>query len=47
MGTTVARRPLYYVAKEELFRNRFVAWWLSALGAFIPRSAAAPAHRSA
>src|SRR3954447_1991993 len=31
---TIARRPMYYVAKRELFRNRFVAWWLNALGAF-------------
>src|SRR4051795_29379 len=31
---TVARRPLYYVAKEELFRRRWQAWILNALGAF-------------
>jgi glycerol-3-phosphate dehydrogenase (NAD(P)+) len=31
---TVARRPIYYVAKQELFRHRPVAWFLSALGAF-------------
>src|SRR5215210_5346847 len=31
---TIARRPLYYVAKEELFRNRFTAWLLNNLGAF-------------
>jgi 1-acyl-sn-glycerol-3-phosphate acyltransferase len=31
---TMARRPLYYVAKQELFRNRLQAWVLSALGAF-------------
>jgi glycerol-3-phosphate dehydrogenase (NAD(P)+) len=31
---TVARRPLYYVAKEELFRNRFLGWLLNNLGAF-------------
>jgi 1-acyl-sn-glycerol-3-phosphate acyltransferase len=31
---TMARRPLYYVAKKELFSNRFQAWILSALGAF-------------
>jgi 1-acyl-sn-glycerol-3-phosphate acyltransferase len=30
----IARRPLYYVAKEELFRHRLVAWFLSSLGAF-------------
>jgi glycerol-3-phosphate dehydrogenase (NAD(P)+) len=31
---TMARRPLYYVAKQELFSNRLQAWILSALGAF-------------
>ena len=31
---TIARRPLYYVAKEELFRNRFTGWLLNNLGAF-------------
>jgi 1-acyl-sn-glycerol-3-phosphate acyltransferase len=31
---TMARRPMYYVAKEELFRNRLQAWILNALGAF-------------
>jgi glycerol-3-phosphate dehydrogenase (NAD(P)+) len=31
---TMARRPLYYVAKKELFRHRAQAWILSALGAF-------------
>ncbi len=31
---TIARRPLYYVAKEELFTYRWVAWILNALGAF-------------
>jgi len=31
---TMARRPIFYVAKSELFRNRFVAWFISALGAF-------------
>jgi 1-acyl-sn-glycerol-3-phosphate acyltransferase len=31
---TIARRPIYYVAKEELFRNRFLGWLLNALGAF-------------
>jgi glycerol-3-phosphate dehydrogenase (NAD(P)+) len=33
LGLT-ARRPIYYVAKRELFRHRLVAWYLSALGAF-------------
>jgi glycerol-3-phosphate dehydrogenase (NAD(P)+) len=31
---TIARRPMYYVAKEELFGNRLTAWFLNALGAF-------------
>jgi 1-acyl-sn-glycerol-3-phosphate acyltransferase len=31
---TMARRPLYYMAKKELFRGRFVSWILSSLGAF-------------
>jgi 1-acyl-sn-glycerol-3-phosphate acyltransferase len=31
---TIARRPIYYVAKKELFANRFVGWLLNALGAF-------------
>ena len=31
---TIARRPLYYVAKEELFFNRFNGWLLNNLGAF-------------
>src|SRR5437588_9216348 len=31
---TMARRPMYYVAKQELFRHRLQAWVLSALGAF-------------
>ena len=31
---TIARRPIYYVAKQELFRHRVVAWLLSSLGAF-------------
>src|SRR3954447_11461507 len=30
----MARRPLYYMAKKELFRGRFVSWLLSSLGAF-------------
>jgi 1-acyl-sn-glycerol-3-phosphate acyltransferase len=38
---TMARRPLYYVAKEELFRNRLQAWLLNALGAFPVRRGAA------
>ncbi|HZB75844.1 MAG TPA: lysophospholipid acyltransferase family protein [Solirubrobacteraceae bacterium] len=31
---TCLRRPVYYVAKRELFRHRSLAWLLSALGAF-------------
>jgi 1-acyl-sn-glycerol-3-phosphate acyltransferase len=31
---TMARRPMYYVAKRELFRHRWQAWVLNALGAF-------------
>lgn len=31
---TIARRPLYYVAKRELFSQRLVAWFLNSLGAF-------------
>ena len=30
----MARRPIYFVAKKELFINRPVAWLLSSLGAF-------------
>ncbi len=30
----MARRPMYYVAKEELFRRSWQAWLLNALGAF-------------
>jgi glycerol-3-phosphate dehydrogenase (NAD(P)+) len=38
---TMAGRPMYYVAKKELFRNRLQAWVLSALGAFpVDRGAA-------
>ena len=31
---TVSRRPMYYVAKSELFRYRVAGWFLNALGAF-------------
>ncbi|MGB0098105.1 MAG: 1-acylglycerol-3-phosphate O-acyltransferase [Solirubrobacteraceae bacterium] len=31
---TMARRPMYYVTKKELFAWPVVAWFLSALGAF-------------
>ena len=40
MIATIARRPLYYVAKEELFRNRFNGWLLNNLGAFPVRRGA-------
>jgi glycerol-3-phosphate dehydrogenase (NAD(P)+) len=30
---SLTRRPVYYVAKRELFRNRLQAWLLNALGA--------------
>ncbi|MDQ6834819.1 MAG: 1-acylglycerol-3-phosphate O-acyltransferase [Actinomycetota bacterium] len=31
---TMARRPMYYVAKKELFARRWQGWVLNALGAF-------------
>jgi glycerol-3-phosphate dehydrogenase (NAD(P)+) len=31
---TMARRPMYYVAKQELFSSRLQSWLLNALGAF-------------
>ena len=31
---TLARRPIYYVAKQELFKYRLVGWFLNSLGAF-------------
>src|SRR5438270_10535885 len=31
---TMARRPMYYVAKKELFMRRWQGWVLNALGAF-------------
>ncbi|HVW19000.1 MAG TPA: 1-acylglycerol-3-phosphate O-acyltransferase, partial [Solirubrobacteraceae bacterium] len=31
---TMVRRPMYYVAKKELFGNRLQGWLLNALGAF-------------
>jgi 1-acyl-sn-glycerol-3-phosphate acyltransferase len=30
----MARRPMYYVAKKELFQKRWQAWFLNSLGAF-------------
>jgi 1-acyl-sn-glycerol-3-phosphate acyltransferase len=40
---TIARRPLYYVAKEELFTRRFTGWLLNNLGAFPVRRGAGDA----
>src|SRR3954453_20491347 len=31
---TLVRRPIYYVAKKELFRHRITAWFLNSLGTF-------------
>ena len=31
---TLVRRPVYFVAKTELFKHPLVAWWLNSLGAF-------------
>src|SRR5271170_4258403 len=31
---TMAKRPMYYVAKKELFKRPWQAWLLNALGAF-------------
>jgi len=31
---TLLHRPVYFVAKRELFTHRLPAWWLSSLGAF-------------
>jgi 1-acyl-sn-glycerol-3-phosphate acyltransferase len=31
---TLTRRPVYYMAKRELFQHRLVAWLLNGLGAF-------------
>ena len=30
----LVRRPVYFVAKRELFERRIAGWWLNALGAF-------------
>lgn len=40
----MARRPMYYVAKEEIFHFRIVAWLLSSLGAFPVRRDASDAE---
>src|ERR687888_1845585 len=40
---TCLRRPIYYVAKKELFRYRLAGWFLNALGAFpVDRGAGDP-----
>jgi glycerol-3-phosphate dehydrogenase (NAD(P)+) len=36
----LSRRPIYYVAKSEIFKNPFVAWFVSSLGAFPVRRGA-------
>jgi glycerol-3-phosphate dehydrogenase (NAD(P)+) len=36
----LSRRPIYYVAKSEIFKNPLVAWFVSALGAFPVRRGA-------
>jgi glycerol-3-phosphate dehydrogenase (NAD(P)+) len=36
----LCRRPVYYVAKSEIFKNPFVAWFVSSLGAFPVRRGA-------
>jgi glycerol-3-phosphate dehydrogenase (NAD(P)+) len=38
-----SRRPVYYVAKEEIFRNRLLGWYVSSLGAFPVRRGQADA----
>src|SRR3954466_5796629 len=35
------RRPVYYVAKQELFKHRLFGWYISSLGAFPVRRGAA------
>ncbi|HEY7074791.1 MAG TPA: lysophospholipid acyltransferase family protein [Solirubrobacteraceae bacterium] len=36
----LTRRPVYYVAKSEIFKNPLVAWFVSSLGAFPVRRGA-------
>ena len=38
------RRPVYFVAKSELFENRLVGWFLNCLGAFPVRRGEADEH---
>ncbi|WP_051324247.1 1-acyl-sn-glycerol-3-phosphate acyltransferase [Candidatus Solirubrobacter pratensis] len=40
----MSRRPVYYVAKEELFHNRLFGWFISSLGAFPVNRGAADAE---
>ncbi|HWM08844.1 MAG TPA: 1-acyl-sn-glycerol-3-phosphate acyltransferase [Solirubrobacteraceae bacterium] len=40
---TIARRPMYYVAKQELFRHRLIGWYLNSMGAFPVRRGAGDA----
>jgi glycerol-3-phosphate dehydrogenase (NAD(P)+) len=39
----MARRPMYYVAKEEIFYGRVISWLLTSLGAFPVRRGASDA----
>ena len=39
----LSRRPIYYVAKSEIFKNPLVAWFVSSLGAFPVRRGAGDA----
>jgi glycerol-3-phosphate dehydrogenase (NAD(P)+) len=39
----LSRRPVYYVAKSEIFKNPLVAWFVSSLGAFPVRRGAGDA----
>src|SRR3954463_16267837 len=38
-----SRRPVYYVAKQELFTHRLFGWYISSLGAFPVRRGAGDA----
>src|SRR4051794_29481060 len=38
-----SRRPVYYVAKQELFSNKLLGWFISSLGAFPVRRGAGDA----
>jgi glycerol-3-phosphate dehydrogenase (NAD(P)+) len=41
------RRPIYFVAKKELFHNRLVGWFLNCLGAFPVRRGESDAESTA